>query len=68
MHDIAALLGPARTASLAALSAEVSPRTLTRWLGAGRLVRLHPGWVTLPECVDDWSVRRMRRPATRAGH
>ncbi|WP_164704510.1 DUF559 domain-containing protein [Blastococcus litoris] len=57
MHDIATLLGPTRTASIAALAREVSPRSIGRWLETGRLVRLHPGWVTLPEWADDWSVR-----------
>jgi hypothetical protein len=28
-----------------------------RWLSSGRLVRLHPGWVTLQELADDWTVR-----------
>jgi hypothetical protein len=28
-----------------------------RWIAAGRLVRLHPGWVTVPELADDWTVR-----------
>ena len=57
MHDLAALLGPTRTASTAALATEVDPRSVRRWLSSGRLVRLHPGWVTLPELADDWTVR-----------
>ena len=57
MHDPAALLGPTRTASVPALCRDVDPRTIRRWLAAGRLVRLHPGWVTLPELADDWTVR-----------
>jgi predicted transcriptional regulator of viral defense system len=57
MHDLAALLGPTRTSSSAALSAVVNPRTIARWLTSGRLVRLHPGWVTVPEFADDWTVR-----------
>jgi hypothetical protein len=57
VHDPAALLGPTRTASVAALSRDVDPRTIRRWLAAGRVVRLHPGWVTLPELADDWTVR-----------
>jgi len=28
-----------------------------RWLAAGRLVRLHPGWVTLPDLAENWTVR-----------
>ena len=57
MYDLPALLGPTRTASTTALSQDVDPRSISRWLAAGRLVRLHPGWVTLPECADDWTVR-----------
>ena len=57
MHDLAALLGPRRTTSTSALTAHADPSTVRRWLSAGRLVRLHPGWVTLPELVDDWTVR-----------
>jgi hypothetical protein len=57
MHDLSALLGPTGTASTAALGRDVAPRTIRRWLAAGRLVRLHPGWVTLPELAEDWTVR-----------
>ncbi|WP_460683007.1 endonuclease domain-containing protein [Modestobacter lapidis] len=28
-----------------------------RWIASGGLVRLHPGWVTVPELADDWMVR-----------
>lgn len=57
MHDLLTLLGPTRTASEAVLCRETSPRSMQRWLSSGRLVRLHPGWVTLPELADDWTVR-----------
>jgi hypothetical protein len=57
VHDLLDLLGPTRVASTAALSTDVSPRTLSRWLRSGRLVRLHPGWVTVPELAEDWTVR-----------
>ena len=57
VHDLAALLGPRRTTSTSALTARADPSTVRRWLTAGRLVRLHPGWVTLPELADDWTVR-----------
>lgn len=57
MHDILALLGPTRTTSTAALSTVVNPRTVARWLNGGRLVRLHPGWVTAAEFAEDWTVR-----------
>jgi hypothetical protein len=57
MHDLATLLGPTRTASELALSSRATSRSIRRWLAAGRLVRLHPGWVTLPEFADDWTVR-----------
>jgi very-short-patch-repair endonuclease len=57
VHDIGALLGPTRTVSERALAAEVSDRSVRRWVTTGRLVRLHPGWVTLPEWAHDWTVR-----------
>jgi very-short-patch-repair endonuclease len=57
VHDLHALLGPTRVTSAADLSAVVSGRTVARWLAAGRLVRLHPGWVTAAEFAEDWTVR-----------
>jgi hypothetical protein len=57
VYDLPALLGPLRTASEPALARAVSVRSVERWVATGRLVRLHPGWVTLPEWVDDWTVR-----------
>ena len=57
MHDLHALLGPTRTASEDVLAREASPRSLQRWLSTGRLVRVHPGWVTLPQWAADWTVR-----------
>jgi hypothetical protein len=57
VHDLPTLLGPTRTASTAALSRLVGARSIGRWVASGRLVRLHPGWVTVPELADDWTVR-----------
>ena len=57
MHDLPELLGPTRTSSVAALSAATSPRSVGRWIASGRLVQLHPGWVTTPELAEDWTVR-----------
>jgi very-short-patch-repair endonuclease len=57
MHDLAALLGPSRTAPELVLARVATPRSVRRWLASGRLVRLHPGWVTTPEWVGDWTVR-----------
>jgi hypothetical protein len=57
VHDLLALLGPTRTASTTSLSAIVGVRSIGRWVASGRLVRLHPGWVTVPELADDWTVR-----------
>jgi hypothetical protein len=57
VHDLPALLGPTRTTSVAALSTTIGARSIGRWIASGRLVRLHPGWVTLPELADDWTVR-----------
>jgi very-short-patch-repair endonuclease len=57
VHDLSALLGPTRIASEAVLAREASSRSLQRWLASGRLVRVHPGWVTLPEWLTDWTVR-----------
>jgi very-short-patch-repair endonuclease len=57
VHDLATLLGPRRTTSETVLSREATARSVRRWLATGRLVRLHPGWVTLPEWAEDWTVR-----------
>src|SRR4051812_43540535 len=57
VHDLIALLGPARTAPEDVLVRETSARTVQRWLSSGRLVRLHPGWVTAREFAHDWTVR-----------
>jgi hypothetical protein len=57
VHDVLALLGPTRTSSIASLSGVVDRRTVSRWLSGGRLVRIHPGWVTVPDLADDWTVR-----------
>lgn len=57
MHDLPALLGPRRTTSEAVLAHATTSRTVRRWLSSGRLVRLHPGWVTSPEWAEDWTVR-----------
>jgi hypothetical protein len=57
VHDLPALLGPMRTTSEAVLAREASPRSVQRWLSSGRLVRVHPGWVTLPKWSDEWTVR-----------
>ena len=56
MHDLPTLLGPTRTASEDVLAREASPRSVQRWLSCGRLVRVFPGWVTLPEWAADWTV------------
>ncbi|WP_029429574.1 DUF559 domain-containing protein [Blastococcus sp. URHD0036] len=57
MHDLLRLLGPTRTTSTPALAASASARSVGRWLADGTLVRLHPGWVTVPELAEDWTVR-----------
>ena len=57
VHELLPLLGPDRTASTVELGARLSPRSVGRWIASGRLVRLHPGWVTVPELADDWTVR-----------
>jgi hypothetical protein len=57
VHDLATLLGPSRAAPISTLAAATSSRSVGRWIAAGRLVRLHPGWVTAPEFADDWTVR-----------
>jgi hypothetical protein len=57
VHDLVSLLGPTKTASTASLAAATSPRTVGRWIQSGRLVRLHPGWVTAPQFAEDWIVR-----------
>ena len=35
----------------------VDAGTVSRWVTSGRLVRLHPGWLALPELAEDWTVR-----------
>jgi hypothetical protein len=57
VYDLSVLLGPTKTTSTAALAAAVHPKTISRWISAGRLVTLHPGWVTAPEFAEDWTVR-----------
>jgi very-short-patch-repair endonuclease len=57
VHDLLDLLGPKRTASTAALATVAGERSVRRWVGTGRLVRLHPGWVTIPSLAEDWTVR-----------
>jgi len=57
VHDLLALLGPTRTASTAALSTRAGARSIGRWIASGQLVRLHPGWVTVPQFAGNWTVR-----------
>jgi hypothetical protein len=57
MHDLTELLGPHGTTSTATLRQLVDAGTVSRWVNAGRLVRLHPGWLALPELAEDWTVR-----------
>lgn len=57
MHDLLPLLGPGRTTSTAVLARRTSPRSVGRWLATGALVRVFPGWVTVPELADEWLVR-----------
>jgi hypothetical protein len=53
VHDLRSLLGPAGTASTVQLTERVSLRSVGRWIADGRLMCLHPGWVTLPQMADD---------------
>ncbi|WP_409328949.1 hypothetical protein [Trujillonella humicola] len=53
MHDLRRLLGPTGTTSTSLLAAAASPRSVGRWLADGDLVRLHPGWVTVPALADE---------------
>ena len=57
MHDLRSLLGPTGTAATGTLIGSTSARSVARWIDTGRLVRLHPGWVTVPELAEDWTVR-----------
>lgn len=57
MYELLPLLGPHRTTSTAALAGRTSARSVGRWLESGRLVRVFPGWVTVPQLADDWLVR-----------
>jgi hypothetical protein len=57
VHHVRALLGPTGTVATGTLIRSTSARSVARWIDTGRLVRLHPGWVTVPELADDWTVR-----------
>ena len=57
MHDLDALVRHRGTLPVTDLVAQTSARSVGRWLAAGALVRLHPGWLTLPELAEDWRVR-----------
>ncbi len=57
VHDVSALVRPRGAVRTAELTDVTSPRSVGRWLAAGELVRLHPGWVTVPDLAADWQVR-----------
>ena len=50
-------MGPDGVQRLAVLAARTSSSSVTRWLGAGRLVRPLPHVAVLPECAQRWRTR-----------
>ncbi|MGY1593099.1 DUF559 domain-containing protein [Geodermatophilus sp. SYSU D00708] len=55
--DVAAVVGPDGWVTTDELLARVSPRTIGSWVARGRLVRLRPGVLALPEAARHWRVR-----------
>lgn len=55
--DIATVLGPSGWATWNELTERVDRATVTRWVAAGRLVRLQPEVYALPSVAGDWRVR-----------
>jgi very-short-patch-repair endonuclease len=58
-HDVLALVGPTGVIRTAELAARVDRHTIARWVRAGRLVRLHPGVLVVPERTGDWPTRAL---------
>lgn len=56
-HDLATLLGGTGTATMVDIAHQVSERSVRTWLQHGRLVRMHPGVIALPDRGEDWMVR-----------
>ncbi len=67
MYDVCALVRPRGAVRSADLAEVTSSRSVGRWLAAGVLVRLHPGWVTVPELATDWRVRALAAVGYSAG-
>jgi len=67
-HDLPALLNQTGTATLAELRTLASERSVRIWLKKGRLVRLHPGVLVLPNRRNDWQVRARAAVLYSRGH
>jgi very-short-patch-repair endonuclease len=55
--DVAAVVGPDGWVTTDELLTRVSRRTVGNWVAQGRLVRLRPGVLALPDSARDWRVR-----------
>ena len=55
--DVDEVVGPDGWATRAELLQRISPRTLSSWVTGGRLVRLAPGVLAVPEAAPRWRVR-----------
>ncbi len=56
-HDIPTLLGPGGWATWDELTARIDRKTITAWVGSGRLRRIQPGVYALPAVAGDWRIR-----------
>lgn len=56
-HDVLEMLNKTGAATVAEIKILASERSVRTWLKQGRLVRLHPGVLALPNRRDDWLVR-----------
>ena len=55
--DVRGVVGEAGWVTAAELLPRVSPRTVTNWVAAGKLVRLRPGVFALPSAAPGWRTR-----------
>ncbi|MBA3798604.1 MAG: DUF559 domain-containing protein [Geodermatophilaceae bacterium] len=56
-YDLVALLGEFGTATMDQLRSLASERSVRTWIREGRLVRVHPGVLALPDRRGEWLVR-----------
>jgi very-short-patch-repair endonuclease len=56
-HDLDTVLGPDGWTTWDSLTAQVDRKTVARWVGSGRLLRLHPGVYAAPAAALAWRSR-----------